>query len=90
MNDKGICTLVEKAATGWLAQQEMQNSATQQELLHANEEGATAKAEALRYADWLITTCNDCVPQDTCMEPTSTSPVCSKNGHCCKPGLRLP
>ena len=33
--------------------------------MHAIEEGANAEAKALQYADWLVTTCNNCVPQDT-------------------------
>lgn len=46
-NDKGICTLVEKAATGWLAEQQVQNcgtAAASEELLHTIEEGTSAKA----------------------------------------------
>ncbi len=64
-NDKGICTLVETAATGWLAQQEMESSAGREELLIAIEEGAKAKAAALKYANWLVTTSNDNVPDST-------------------------
>ena len=71
-NDQGICTLVEEAATGWLAEQEMQtckNVAAHEELLHAIEEGARAKAQALQYARWLVTICNDCIPDETLSLP---------------------
>ncbi len=38
-NNKGICTLVERVATGWLVPQEVQNLSARKEFLRAVEEG---------------------------------------------------
>lgn len=37
----------------------------QQKLLQAIEEGAKAKAEVLQYSNWLVTTCNNSMPDDS-------------------------
>ena len=65
-NDVGICALVQKAASGWLADKQLQtgdvDTATHQTLLCAIEEGLKAKEEVLQYVDWLVNTCNDSIP----------------------------
>ena len=40
------------------------DTATQEEHSRIIEEGNDAKAKALQYADWLITTCNNSMPDD--------------------------
>lgn len=71
-NDGGICGLVEKAAVSWLAEQQMQ-TCNDEDVLHelsrAVDEGTKARADALQYADWLVTTSNSCLPDGTWTMP---------------------
>lgn len=64
-NDPGICHLVTKAGIAWHAtqvSQDQQQDNTYQQLI---EEGEKAKSAALEYADWLVTTMNEAIPDDT-------------------------
>lgn len=65
-NDPGICSLVRKAASAWLIQEELQRIGTtptpeQAHTLQCEEEATTL---VLQYADWLVTTCNPSPPDD--------------------------
>lgn len=60
-NHPGICTLVTKAATAWLAQQDNPDDASTSDLI---QEGEEAKNAVLQYADWLVTTCNMALPDE--------------------------
>ena len=60
-NDPGICTLVKKAATAWLLEQENQHNAVNTDIIR---EGEVAKTTVLQYADWLVTTCNMALPDE--------------------------
>ena len=79
-NDPGLCTLIEKAAAAWAITEEQQGnssgncSASPQ---HASDErdriireGMEAKALVLQYADWLVTTCNEALPDNSWCIPT--------------------
>ena len=73
-NDEGICSLVQQAACGWLAEMKLKNSENldhtmQEQLLIAIENGAKAKNNAIRYADWLVTTFNCPIPDDNWSMP---------------------
>ena len=63
-NDPGIVSLVKEAAAGWLAAQ------SQDQDQGVIEAGETAKSKALEYSDWLVTTINDSMPDDSWMQPT--------------------
>ena len=83
-NDPGICSLVQKAATGWLAQETLQNEFTQcsgteiADLQKAVQEGQEATTSVLEYVDWLVTTCNEAMPDETwncpCPHPSAVDP----------------
>lgn len=62
-NDPGICALVQKCASAWLVAQEprSQNDADVQTII---EEAEKAKVAALQYVDWLVTTCNESIPDE--------------------------
>ena len=62
-NDPGICALVQKAAVAWLAAQDEENT-TDCDAQRLFEEGEQAKATALQYIDWLVTTYNEALPDD--------------------------
>ncbi len=64
-NDPGICDLVQKAAIGWLAAEQIMDDSEQCDLLQLIQDGEEAKCTALQYSDWLVTTCNDAMPDDT-------------------------
>ena len=67
-NDHGICTLVERASAGWLAEQQLLTSTdsnTCAQFTHAIRDANNARAEALEYANWLVTTRNSSLPEDT-------------------------
>ena len=71
-NDPGICNLVKKAALGWLAAEQHQTNAEVPDytVLHKIiHEGETAKATALEYCDWLVTTMNDSIPDEQWRTP---------------------
>ena len=60
-NDPGICRLVNLAAEGWMAEQElnaMEQTSTwrHQDLQDKIDEGLRAKQTAIQYIDWLVTT----------------------------------
>ena len=59
-NDPGISDLVIKAAAGWLITQ--QDTTPNEDILREAEEATQA---VLQYADWLVTTCNDAIPDST-------------------------
>ena len=64
-----MCTLVEKAAVGWLASNRRQDDTygdNDAQLIH---EGEVAKTAVLEYADWLVTTMNDSIPDETWRVP---------------------
>ena len=61
--------MVQKAASGWLADRQLQtgdvDTATHQTLVQTVEETLRAKEEVFQYVDWLVTTCNDSIPDTT-------------------------
>ena len=64
-NDPGVCTLVEKAAVGWLATKRRQDDTNVDDDIELLiQQGEVAKTTALQYADWLVTTMNDSIPDD--------------------------
>ena len=78
-NDPGLCTLIEKAAAAWAITEEQGNSSgnCSASPQHASDkrdriirEGMEAKALVLQYADWLVTTCNEALPDDSWCIPT--------------------
>ena len=61
-NDPGICSLVHKAAAAWSLKLDLQQTAalpTSEEVIIL-ECGEEATKLVMEYADWLITTCNQC------------------------------
>ncbi len=72
-NDPGICQLVEKAATAWAISEgnDTDNGTsqfptiTESERAQIQSEGDEAKAAVLRYAHWLVTTCNESLPDES-------------------------
>ena len=69
-NEPGICKLVEKAAKGWAISNDItiknipqfQSETDKAQFLLETEE---AKSVVLKYADWLVTTCNEAMPNDS-------------------------
>ena len=62
-NDPGLCELITKAAKGWEAQNMLSDpNANREELLATIVEGNQAKTTAVEYADWLVTTMNEAMP----------------------------
>ena len=60
-----MCTLVEKAAVGWLASNRHQdNMDVSDDIEQTIQKGEVGKAAALQYVDWLVTTMNDSIPND--------------------------
>lgn len=78
-NDPGICQLVEKAATAWAISEEDSNDSDngtsqfppidEMERAQILLEGDEAKAAVLQYANWLVTTCNDTLPDESWTSP---------------------
>ena len=69
-NDPDICGLVKKAAAAWL----LENSndmpmEDDQDIQQIFEEGKAAEKTALEYADWLVTTVNESMPDPTWRTP---------------------
>ncbi len=60
-NDPGICALVEKA---WTLSEEGNDTDRIEDRLQILQDGEEATITALRYADWLVSTCNDAIPED--------------------------
>ena len=65
-NDPGICSLMQKAALAWLVEQDINTQGIepteqQQKII---QEGNESKAEVILYADWLVTTCNESIPDN--------------------------
>ena len=103
-NDPGICTLIEKAAAAWVISEQQSdssdiNSHTASEIDRSwiIQEGEEAKATVLRYADWLVTTCNAAIPDDFCSlpvpHPCTISITPASIGYttclCMRPHLRM-
>ena len=69
-NEPGICKLVEKAAKGWAISNDItiknipqfQSETDKAQFLLEAEE---AKSVVLKYAGWLVTTCNEAMPNDS-------------------------
>ena len=62
-NDPGLCELVKIAALGWM--EEKSNESNKTEANHNQHiilYGQHAKQRAIAYADWLVTTINDSIP----------------------------
>ena len=68
-NDPGVCSLVEKAAVGWLASNRRQDGTDVDDDERLIQEGEVAKTAALEYADWLVTTMNNSIPDETWQVP---------------------
>ncbi len=72
-NNPGVCTLVEKAAVGWFATTRHQGNAADDEEQERTEqairEGEVAKAAALKCINWLVTTMNHSIPDETWRVP---------------------
>lgn len=65
-NDPGLHILIQKAALAWAIIQEHTDTTTfTQEMLSTIHEGEEAKSYVLKYADWLVTTWNDNIPDDS-------------------------
>ena len=65
-NDPGICSLVQKAAAAWSVKLQLQegNASPNSEEEAILECGKEATKLVTDYADWLITTCNPCPPDE--------------------------
>lgn len=69
-NDPGICSLIQKAAAAWAILEEESNSngcqsqSRTEDRARTVQEGEEAKATVLSYCDWLVTTCNDALPDE--------------------------
>ena len=63
-SDPDICRLIQKVAAAWNILEEESNGTViqQDDREQVLKEGEEAKAEVLSYCDWLVTTCNDAVP----------------------------
>ena len=61
-NDPGLCKLVSAEALRWIEQQHVEQACANHELIphnyHIIQYGLKAKAEAIKHADWLVTTIN--------------------------------
>ena len=69
-NDLGLCELVKIAALGWMEERVNETNKTepyhnQHIILH----GQHAKKKAIAYADWLVTTVNDNIPDGQWTSP---------------------
>lgn len=74
-NDPGLCSLVKKAAEAWLAERKVQNQ-EEPAYITLREEGKIAKAKAIAYADWLVTTLNDALPTNAWQLPQPHPSAC--------------
>ena len=64
-NDPGLCELVKRAAEGWSAEQKKEKKPElAEELQPIIDAGLEAKAKAIQYCDWLVTTINEALPQE--------------------------
>ena len=64
-NDPGICGLIQKVALAWNILDDANSTIIQpDERVHILQEGEKVKAEVLSYCDWLVTTCNDALPDE--------------------------
>ena len=72
-NDPGLCNLVSIAALGWMEEQCVQEAHANHNLIPHNQHiiqyGLHAKAQAIKYADWLVTTFNTALPDETWRTP---------------------
>ena len=62
-NDPGLHTLIQKCALAWAITEE--HTTFSQEMLSTIHEGEEAKISVLKYADWLVTTWNNAIPDDS-------------------------
>ena len=62
-NDPGLHTLIQKCALAWAITEE--HTTFSQEILSTIHEGEEAKISVLKYADWLVTTWNYAIPDDS-------------------------
>ena len=76
-NIPSVCTFVEKAVVGWLASNRHQvlddiDVVNDEWLI---QEGEVAKTAVLEYADWLVATMNNSIPDEPWRVPVSASPL---------------
>ena len=68
-NDSGLCHLVETAARGWLEERALNDAVKNHANLPNNNHiilfGQHAKSQAIAYANWLVTTINHSIPDET-------------------------
>ena len=70
-NDSCICSLMQKAAFAWSIKQKL-NSRGEEQTEHQEQviqEGEESKAAVCLYSDWLVTTCNESIPDDQWIIP---------------------
>ena len=71
-NDPGICGLIQKVALAWNISDDANSTVIQpDERAHILQEGEKAKIEVLSYCDWLVTTCNDALPDELWFLPNT-------------------
>ena len=76
-NDPGLCDLVTKAGEGWLAEQKVEKKPElTEELQPIISAGLEAKAKAIQYCDWLVTTVNESLPEENQWEAPNPHPSC--------------
>ena len=66
---------MKKAAEAWLAERKVQNQ-EEPAYITLREEGKIAKAKAIAYADWLVTTLNDALPTNAWQLPQPHPSAC--------------
>ena len=70
-NDSGICSLMQKESLACSIKQEL-NSRGEEPTEHQQQviqEGEESKAAVCLYSDWLVTTCNESIPDDQWIFP---------------------
>ena len=71
-NDPDICGLVKKASAAWLIENSNEIQIEDEESIeHIVQEGKMAKKAALEYVDWLVTTVNEAIPDETWRTPVT-------------------
>lgn len=72
-NDPGLCQLVSTAALGWLEEEKNKDAVFNNTELPQNHHiiaySQQAKLKAIQYADWLVTTINNDIPDETWRPP---------------------
>lgn len=68
-NDPNLCNLVHSAALGWLEEKAYRNAVANNCEHPLNNHiilyGKHAEAQAIQYANWLVTTMNQCLPENS-------------------------